>query len=96
VPDVPEDLVAGRFEQAVQHRRQLAGAEVGAEVPADLADHVNDQLARLLRDLSQLCVGTSAKVLRAVDGFEQAGGRLGPVALWFGAHRCEPRIVAGD
>ena len=37
VADVPEDLVARRVEQRVQRDRDLAGAEVGAEVAADLA-----------------------------------------------------------
>jgi hypothetical protein len=50
VADVPEDLVARGVEQAVQRDRELAGPEVGAEVAADLADHVDDQLAHLLRE----------------------------------------------
>jgi hypothetical protein len=57
VADVPEDLVARGVEQAVQRDGQLAGAEVGAEVPADLADHVDDQLAHFLRDPLELLVG---------------------------------------
>ena len=36
--DVPEDLVARRVEQRVQGDRQLAGAEIGAEMAADLPD----------------------------------------------------------
>src|SRR5439155_12922288 len=36
VADVPQDLVLGRGEPRVQRHRQLAGAEVRAEVTADL------------------------------------------------------------
>ena len=51
VADVPEDLVAGRVEHAVQRDGELAGAEVGAEMTADLADRVDDVGPHLLRDL---------------------------------------------
>ena len=54
--DVPEDLVPRGVEQAVQRDGELAGTEIGAEVAADLADHVDDQLARLLRDPLELLV----------------------------------------
>ena len=50
----------------------LAGAEVGAEVPADLADRVDQQLADLLGDLLQLVLGEPVQVLRAVDAVEEA------------------------
>ena len=69
VADVPEDLVAGRVEQAVQGDRQLAGAEVGAEVAADLADRVDDVAAHLLRDLLQLLVVEPVQVGGAVDAW---------------------------
>ena len=62
VADVPEDLVARRVEQAVQGDRELAGAEVGAEVAADLADRVDDVGAHLLRDLLQLLVVEAVQV----------------------------------
>ena len=65
VADVPEDLVARGVEQRVQRDRDLAGAEVGAEVTADLADGVDDVLAHLLRDLLQLLVVEAVQVLRA-------------------------------
>ena len=67
VADVPEDLVAGRVEQAVQGDGQLAGAEVGAEVAADLTDRVDDVGAHLLRDLLQLLVVELVQVGGAVD-----------------------------
>ena len=67
VADVPEDLVARRVEHAVDRDRQLAGAKVRAEVAADLADRVDDQLAHLLRDLLEVRVGQVVEVLRTVD-----------------------------
>ena len=72
MPDVPEDLVPRRVEQAVQRHGELAGAEVGAEVAADLADHVDDLLADLLRDLLELLVRELAQVAGRVDRVEQA------------------------
>ncbi len=65
VADVPEDLVARGVEQRMQRDGQLAGAEVGAEVPADLADGVDDVLAHLLGELVQLLLGERVQVLRA-------------------------------
>ncbi len=50
VADIPQDLVPRALEQRVQRHRQLARAEVGPEVPADLADRVDDVLAHLLRE----------------------------------------------
>jgi hypothetical protein len=72
VADVPEDLVAGRVEKAVEGDRELAGAEVGAEVAADLADRVDDQRPGLLGDPLELVVGAPGEVVRAVDRVEQA------------------------
>ncbi len=72
VADVPEDLVAGGVEQAVQRHRQLAGAEVGTEVAADLPDRVDDVGAHLLRDLLQLVVVELVQVRRPVDPIQEA------------------------
>jgi len=72
VPDVPEDLVARGLEHGVQGDGQLAGAEVGAEVTADLADGVDDVLAHLLGDLHELLLGELVQVLGTVDLLEQA------------------------
>ena len=57
----------------MQRDGELAGAEVGAEVPADLADRVDDVLAHLLGDLRELVLGEAVEVLRAVDAVEDAG-----------------------
>jgi hypothetical protein len=74
VPDVPQDLVARRVEQAVHGDGDLAGAQVGAEVPTDLPHGVDQQLADLLRDLLQLFLGQPVQVLRAVDVVEESLG----------------------
>ena len=50
---------------------ELAGAEVGAEVAADLADRVDDVGAHLLRDLLQLRVVELVQVGGAVDRAQQ-------------------------
>ena len=71
--DVPQHLVARRLEQRVDRDRDLAGAQVGAEVPADLADRVDQELADLLRDLLQLVLGEPVEVLRAVDAGKDRG-----------------------
>ena len=72
VADVPEDLVARRVHQRVEGDRDLAGAEVRAEVPADLAHRVDEELAHLLCDLDELVVREGVQVLRAVDAVEKA------------------------
>ena len=72
VADVPEHLVARRVEQAVQRHRQLAGAEVGAEVAADLTDRVDDVGAHLLRHLLQLGVVEAVQIGGTVDALQQA------------------------
>ena len=51
---------------------QLAGAEVGAEVAADLAHGLDDVLAHLLGDARQLLVAEAVQILRAVDPVEQS------------------------
>ena len=53
---------------------ELAGAEVGAEVAADLTDRVDDVGAHLLRDLLQLLVVELVQVGGAVDCGQQCLG----------------------
>ncbi len=69
--DVPEDLVRRRVQQRVQGDGDLARAEVGAEVPADLPHRVDQQLAHLLGDLRELVIRERMQVLRAVDAVEE-------------------------
>ena len=59
VADIPEDLVLRRVHDAVEGDRDLAGAEVGAEVAADLPDHVDAVGPYLFRDLLELVVAQS-------------------------------------
>ncbi len=51
----------------MQCDRDLARAEVGPEVPADLPHGVDDVLAHLLREELELLVGEAVQVLRLVD-----------------------------
>ena len=81
VADVPEDLVRRRVEQAVQGNRELTGAEVGAEVAADLADRVDDELADLLGHPLELLVGEPLQIGRRVDRVEQPPLRFGVVLI---------------
>ncbi len=88
VTDVPEDLVAWGVEQAVQGDRQLAGAEVGAEVAADLPDRVDDVGAHLLRHLLQLLVVELVQIGGAVDLAQQRLARLGLGVVRRVCHSC--------
>jgi hypothetical protein len=58
----------------VQGDGQLAGAQVGPEVPADLPHRVDDVLAHLLGHALELIVGQPVEVLGAVDAVEEASG----------------------
>ena len=49
---------------------QFAGAQIRAEMPADLADYVDYQLARLLRDLLKLLVGSVLEIRGRIDRVE--------------------------
>jgi hypothetical protein len=46
--DVPDDLIAGAVENAVQRHGQFDRAETGRQVAADLADTRQDDLADLV------------------------------------------------
>ena len=91
VADVPEDLVAGGVEQAVQGDGQLAGSEVGAEVATDLSDHVDHVGADLLRELLKLIVVEAFQILGAVDLPEELAARC-LVARCSGLRSCVPGV----
>jgi hypothetical protein len=76
VAHVPQHLVARGVEQRVDRHGDLAGAEVGAEVPADFADRVDDQLAHLLGHLDELVVVEALQVGRAVDLVDEVLGHV--------------------
>jgi hypothetical protein len=69
----------------VERDSELAGAEVGAEVAADLADHVDDVGAELLREPLQLVLVELLQVLRGLDALQEA---LVAVACGLVAHSC--------
>ena len=48
VADIPDDLVAGAFEDAVERHGQFDRAETGRQMAADLADTRQDHLAYLV------------------------------------------------
>src|ERR1700753_641438 len=51
---------------------QLAGAEVGPEVPPDLTDCVDDVLTDLLGESRQVLLAETMQILRPIDVLEQA------------------------
>ena len=69
--DVPEDAIARRVEQAVQGDGDFAASEVGPEVAADLADHLDDVGANLFGDLLEFLVGEVLEVPGAVDAGQE-------------------------
>jgi hypothetical protein len=54
----------------MQSDRQLDNTEAGREVAADTADHVDDPVAHLRRDLRQLVLRQTAQVAGVVDLLE--------------------------
>ncbi len=63
----------------MQRDRELARAEVGAEVAADLADRVDDVLADLLGDRLELLVGEPVQVLGSVDLVQEIRSSVAPI-----------------
>ncbi len=78
VPGVPDDLVARRFEEAVERDRQFHDPERRTEVAARDRDGVDDRLADLGREFRQLVLVHAAQVGRALEFGQQGhdGGRL--------------------
>ena len=70
VADVPDELVLGRGEDAVQRDGQLHHAEVRAQVAAVLGEHGDQFVADLLRQLLQLLQRQLLDVRRAVHHVE--------------------------
>ena len=67
VANVPENLVPGRIENAVESHRDLAGAEIGPEVSPDLPDDLDDVGPDLVGELLELLIGQATKVFRSFD-----------------------------
>ena len=70
VTGVPDELVARRFEHAVQRDGELDGAEARGDVPAGALHHVDGVGADLLAELQQIVLRQRAKVARIVDALE--------------------------
>ncbi|GJF35094.1 hypothetical protein KNE206_77940 [Kitasatospora sp. NE20-6] len=71
VSRVPQDVVAGRFENPVQGDRKFDHSEVRAEVPTSAGDGFHQQLSDLQNELPYLLRGESAQVRRSVDIAQQ-------------------------
>src|SRR6202167_365847 len=67
---VPEDLVVRRIKQRVQRDGQLARAEVGAEVTANLPHRIDDVLAHLLGELCEFLLRERLAVIGAFYAVE--------------------------
>ena len=77
VADVPEDLVPGGVEQAVEGDGYLAGTQVRPEVPPDLADHIDDVGPKLFGQLLELGIIEVAQVGRSLDLGKQGAYAVG-------------------
>src|SRR5687768_16719170 len=54
VSDIPDQLIEGRVEHVMQCHRQLDDAKSGADVPTRAGARVNELVANLARERSQL------------------------------------------
>jgi hypothetical protein len=75
VAGVPDDPVAGRFEQPVEGDRELDDAERAAEVAPGRRHGRDDRLADLGRQLLELGFGQPAKIGRTVETGEDRHAR---------------------
>ena len=72
VAGVPDEVVAGRTENAVQRQCQLDHAQVAPEVAAvGRRDRLHDELADLRRQGRQLLVVEPAQVAWSVDRLQE-------------------------
>ncbi len=55
----------------MQRHRDLAGAEVGPEVPPDFSHGVDDVLSHLLGYLLKLVIGQAVEVLGLIDALQE-------------------------
>ena len=74
VAGVPQDLVAGAVEDAVDRQRHLDDAQARAEVPARARDAVDHGVADLGGQQGQLLGSQALEVGGAADAIEQAHG----------------------
>ena len=77
VSRIPDDPVAGRLEQPMQRDGQLDDTERRTKVTAGDRDGMDDGLADLGRQLSQLVLVHAAQFGRAVEFGQEGHGRTG-------------------
>lgn len=75
VRDVEDKLVAGRFENAVEGKREFHDAEVGAHVAALAGGDGDDFIADFLGELRELVGSEGLDVLRAAKSRQESGER---------------------
>ncbi len=71
VTDIPHQLVFRRVVDVMQRDGQFHRAEIGREMPAGLADRLDQKGTQFIRQLRQLRAFQFAQVVGAIDGFEQ-------------------------
>ena len=71
VTDIPHQLVFRRVVDVMQRDGQLHRAEIGREMPAGLADRLDQEGTQFVRQFRQLRAFQFAQVVGTVDGFEQ-------------------------
>ncbi len=72
--DVPDDLVARRFERGAKRDGQLDDAQTRSNVPARVRHDVNQALANFVRERLQLLRCQRANIRRTVNRFEDQLG----------------------
>ncbi len=75
MPDVPDDLIGRRIENAMHGESQLDGAQARTQVTALLADDGDDLLADFIRKLLELRQRKRFQIARAVDGVQNSMGQ---------------------
>ncbi len=98
VTGVPDDLVAGTLEQAMQGDGQLHDAERRSQVAAGVRHGRDDRLADLPGELRQLSRRHPAQVGGALEVRKDGHGQDGSCCWWLGestAGRRPGRLTAG-
>lgn len=73
MPDIPDQFIARRIEDAVQRDGELHDAKTSAEMPAGERHDVDGFAPKLVRELGQGLAREGAELSRIVDGVQQWG-----------------------
>ena len=84
MPDVPDNPVTGRIENAVKREGQFYHPEIRREVPARRLDPYDQIRADLLGKLRHELIGQTPQILHRMDRGEQA--QLGRVLVFLFLH----------